>query len=225
MKVIVFGATGGLGHRVWRRAIDAGHSVVALVRTPSRLDSSDPRHALLQVVQGDAMDAKAVSVAAEGCEVLVNCTSPASGNSALEMAESIVAIAAKAGVLRYYMVGGLGALWVPGSNRSVLMQDWNDVEAMKSFGIDRPMPKEVIQNMTKGHLASMDFMAGTGLAHAFLCPGLMVEGPASPTRVVTLDELGGTSVVKVAYDDVAETVVEDIEVGRLIGHRVCVAAA
>lgn len=225
MKAIVFGATGGLGQRVWRRAVDAGHSVVVLVRTPSKLDNSDPRYASLEVVQGDVMDAGKVSAAAGQCEVLVNCTSPAGGHSALEMAESIVTNAAKGGVRRFYMVGGLGALWVPGTDRSVLMQDWDDAEAMKSFGIDRPIPKEVIQNMTKGHLASMAFMADTGLAHAFMCPGLMVEDTVSPTRIVTLDELGGTSVAKVAYDDIAETIVEDMEVGRLMGHRVCVARA
>ncbi|MEO0602510.1 MAG: NAD(P)H-binding protein, partial [Myxococcota bacterium] len=191
MKLIVFGATGSLGQYVWRAAVDAGHDVVAYVRTPAKLDADDPRHARLKVVAGDVMDGAAVTVASGGCEVAVNCTSPAGGNSALEMAQSVVPAAAASGVERFYMVGGLGALWVPGTNRTVLMQDWSDAEEMPKYGLSASMPQEVVRNMTKGHLASMAFLESTGLPHSYLCPGRMVEGPATATRVVTLDELGG----------------------------------
>lgn len=225
MKVIVFGATGGLGQSVWKTAIDAGYDVVAYVRSPSKLDPSDPRSASLTVVQGDVMDPEAVASAVQGCEVLVNCTSPAGGNSTLEMAQSIVPHAAASGAERFYMVGGLGALWVPGTHQSVLVQDWPDPEAMASFGLDPKMPQEAIRNMTKGHLASMAYMKSTGVNHTFICPGAMVDASASKTRTVTLDELGGKDMGRVAYQDVAETIVEDIAVGHLLGHRVCVARA
>ncbi|MEM9489654.1 MAG: NAD(P)H-binding protein, partial [Myxococcota bacterium] len=96
---------------MWKTAIAAGHEVVAFVRTPSKLDSADPRHAKLQVVAGDVMDAEAVRAASAGCAIAINCTSPAGGNSALEMAQSIVPNAAAGGVATFYMVGGIGALW------------------------------------------------------------------------------------------------------------------
>ncbi|MEL6544458.1 MAG: NAD(P)H-binding protein, partial [Myxococcota bacterium] len=222
MKLTVFGATGGLGTRVWKRALEAGHSVVAFVRTPSKLDRSDPKHASLEVFTGDVMDASAVTTATEGCDVVVNCTSPAGGNSTLEMARSIVNHGSNAGVRSFYMVGGIGALWVPGTERRLLVQDWDDPAGMRAHGIARPMPKDAIRSMTKGHLASMEFMATTGVEHTFICPGLMLDGSASPTRRVTLDELGGASVAQITYDDVAATIVEDLNIARLFGHRVCV---
>lgn len=225
MKIIIFGATGGLGQSVWKTAVDAGHTVVVYVRSPSKLDPSDGRFASLTVVQGDVMDTSAVAAATQGCEVIVNCTSPAGGHSALEMAQSIVPQAAASGARDFYMIGGMGALWVPGTQRSVLVQDWSDASAMAAFGLDPKMPQEVIRKMTKGHLASMNFMDSTGLDHTFICPGAMTDGSASETRTVTLDELGGRDMGRVAYQDVAETIVEDIGVGRLMGHRVCVARA
>lgn len=225
MNVIVFGATGGLGQRVWRAAVDAGHEVAVFVRSPGKLDNTDPRHAKLRVAQGNVMDADAVRAAAAGCQVAINCTSPAGGNSTLDLAKSVVQNASAAGVERFYMVGGLGALWAPGTNKTVLMQDWDDAEAMEKFGLPSGMPREQIRMMTKGHLASMEFMAGTNLPHAFVCPGLMVDGPATENPVVTLDEIGGAAAMKISYGNVARVLVDDIERGELLGHRVCVSAS
>ncbi|MEM6533168.1 MAG: NAD(P)H-binding protein [Myxococcota bacterium] len=220
MKIIVFGANGGLGQEVWKRAVSAGHSVATYVRSPQKLDQNDPRFESLRVVQGDVMDGPAVRDAAAGCDIAVNCTSPAGGNSTLEIAESI---AGHANVERFYMVGGIGALWVPGTNKSVLMQDWDDTAAMARFGITQAMPRELVQKMTRGHLQSMAFMASAGRAHTFVCPGAMVDGPLSEDRVVTLDELGGTSVLRVSFATVAQSLVDDFPEGQFIGHRVSVA--
>src|SRR5207253_9568907 len=46
MKLTVFGATGGIGGQVVRQALDAGHTVTAVVRDPARFT---PRHAALEV--------------------------------------------------------------------------------------------------------------------------------------------------------------------------------
>ncbi|MEN0065793.1 MAG: NAD(P)H-binding protein [Myxococcota bacterium] len=224
MKIIVFGANGGLGQWVWKMAIDGGHEVVAFVRTPSKLDRADPRFSSLQVVSGDVMDAEAVRAASAGCEAAINCTSPAGGTSAPDMARSIVPNAAQAGVQAFYMVGGIGALWAPGTDRTILIQDWDDEVAMKQYGLSPTIPREMVRRMTKGHLESMAFLESTGLPHAFVCPGAMEEGPATDTRVVTLDELGGKSAIRVSFGNIAHVIVEDLGRGELLGHRVCVSA-
>ncbi|MEM9070241.1 MAG: NAD(P)H-binding protein [Myxococcota bacterium] len=224
MKLVVFGATGGLGQHVWKGAVAAGHDVVAFVRSPDKLDHADPRYASLNVVTGNVLDPDSVKTAATGCEVAINCTSPASGSATLDLAKSAVTNAAAAGVGTFYMVGGLGALWAPGTNKTVLLQDLKDTEAMSRLGLGGGIPREKLQAMTKGHLASMAFMAETGLPHSFVCPGAMVEAPLSENRVVTLDELGANA-GRVRYADVAQVIVDDLGVGRLLGHRVCVASA
>lgn len=224
MKVIVVGATGGLGQAVWKAAAAAEHEVSVYVRSPHKLDDSDPNHGTLTIVQGDVMDADAVRDAARGNEALINCTSPAGGNTTLELAKSVVGNGSAAGVRAFYMVGGLGALWAPGTNKTVLLQDWDDDAAMPRYGLRPGMPREQIRMMTKGHLASMAYLAETGLAHTYVCPGLMVDGPESAERVVTLDEIGGTQAGRVTYADIARTIVDDLGRGELLGHRVCVSA-
>lgn len=225
MKVIIFGATGGLGQWAWKAAVAAGHEVVVFVRSPHKLNEADPGYSKLQIVKGDVMEPAAVKEASSGCQACINCTSPAGGNTTLELAQSIVTNAMASGVKQFYMVGGLGALWVPGTNKGVLIQDWDDPEQMAQWGMSSSIPREVIQNMTKGHLASMAFMESTGVDHTFMCPGLMVDASASAGRVVTLDELGGKSFMKIHMGDVAQVIVDDLGRGELLGHRVCISAA
>jgi uncharacterized protein YbjT (DUF2867 family) len=53
MKLTVFGATGGIGGHVVRQALDAGHTVTAVVRDPARLGLSHPA---LEVVTVPGLD-------------------------------------------------------------------------------------------------------------------------------------------------------------------------
>lgn len=63
MKVIIFGATGGVGQSVVKQAIEAGFEVTAFVRTPAKLETA---HENLQVIQGDAFNPTEVSAAIAG---------------------------------------------------------------------------------------------------------------------------------------------------------------
>lgn len=227
MKVIVFGANGGLGQHVWKGLLAAGHDVVAYVRSPSKLDSADPLFVKLTVVQGDVTKAQDIKEASEGCQVAINCTSPAGGMSTLDLAKAVVPNAAAGGVDKFYMIGGLGALWVPGTNKTTMVQDWDDREAMTKFGMPTKggPPKEAIQNMTKGHLRSMAFLKESGLSHTYVCPGAMVDAPATESRVVALDEVASPRAFRVTFGNVAQAIVEDIDKGEFLGHRICVADA
>lgn len=68
MKLIVFGATGGVGAHVVDQAVAAGHEVTVFARTPAKVGRSDVR-----IVQGDAFDAQAVTAAVAGHDAVVSC--------------------------------------------------------------------------------------------------------------------------------------------------------
>jgi putative NADH-flavin reductase len=53
MKLIVFGATGGIGSQVIPQALAAGHTVTAVARNPAAITT---QHARLTVVQGDVLE-------------------------------------------------------------------------------------------------------------------------------------------------------------------------
>lgn len=67
MKLIVFGASRGVGRQVVEQALGAGHRVTGFVRDPSSL-SSQPN---LTTVQGDALNAEAVAKAVQGQDAVI----------------------------------------------------------------------------------------------------------------------------------------------------------
>lgn len=69
MKLTVFGATGGTGRQVVRQALDAGHSVTAVVRDPARLPVSHPA---LEVVTADVTEPEALHPALAGRDAAIS---------------------------------------------------------------------------------------------------------------------------------------------------------
>jgi hypothetical protein len=69
MKLAIFGATGTVGSELLTQALDGGHDVRALVRTPSKLPSQHPR---LTAVHGDVRDLAAVEHTVDGCEAVLS---------------------------------------------------------------------------------------------------------------------------------------------------------
>lgn len=69
MKIIVFGATGGVGQCVVKQGLEAGHEITAFVRTPEKLHI---RHENLHVVQGNAFNKEEVSAAIAGQDAVVS---------------------------------------------------------------------------------------------------------------------------------------------------------
>ena len=53
MKLIIFGSTGGIGRQVVAQALEQGHDVSAVTRSPEKFDQSYER---LKVIGGDVLD-------------------------------------------------------------------------------------------------------------------------------------------------------------------------
>lgn len=77
MKIAILGASGKTGLHVVEQAIKAGHEVVALVRTPSKLSI---QHARLTVLQGDAMRYEDVARAINGVSAVINALGHVKGS-------------------------------------------------------------------------------------------------------------------------------------------------
>ena len=67
MKVVVFGATGGIGRKVVEQALARGHQVTAFVRQAA----PDGLAGGVTLVQGDVLDASRVSEAVSGQEAVI----------------------------------------------------------------------------------------------------------------------------------------------------------
>jgi len=70
MKIAVLGATGFTGVAVVREALDAGHDVRVLARTPSKVMID---HERLEVMRGDALELEDVLALVDGVDVVLHC--------------------------------------------------------------------------------------------------------------------------------------------------------
>lgn len=68
MKLSIFGATGTVGSALLPRALEAGHEIRVLARTPAKIGRTHPR---LRVIAGDANDLAAVTETVSGCDAVL----------------------------------------------------------------------------------------------------------------------------------------------------------
>jgi putative NADH-flavin reductase len=108
MKIVVFGASRGVGLQVVKQALSAGHIVTAFVRSPEKFEV---KHANLTVFKGDSMDAVAVENAIAGHEAVISALGPARPPIPHMMETSAINIVAgmkKRGVHRLVSTTGAG---------------------------------------------------------------------------------------------------------------------
>ncbi len=70
MKLAVFGATGPTGQQLVQQALEQGHSVAVLARTPEKLAI---QHSSLRIVKGNALDMTAVEETISGADAVLSC--------------------------------------------------------------------------------------------------------------------------------------------------------
>lgn len=108
MKLVIFGASRGVGINIVEQALQAGHVVTAFVRSP---ETFKLQHANLTVFKGDAMDAVAVEQAIAGQEAVISAlgpTRPPVPHMMETSAKNIVAGMNKHGVKRLVSTTGAG---------------------------------------------------------------------------------------------------------------------
>ncbi len=109
MKIALFGASGNIGKRIGREALERGHEVTALVRHVSRSENSRMR-----AVYANITDPAAVASVIAGHDAVINAVGPAgnaAGDSMLVLtAKSLLEALPRAKVRRLIIVGGAGSL-------------------------------------------------------------------------------------------------------------------
>jgi putative NADH-flavin reductase len=108
MELAVFGASGRTGRPLVQQALDAGHDVIALVRTPSTFPV---KHERLTVVQGDAMNAADVDKVVQGADAVLSVLGQSKNspkNLQTVAIKNIIAAMEKYGITRLVSLTGAG---------------------------------------------------------------------------------------------------------------------
>ena len=108
MKIVVFGASRGVGLEVVKQALEGGYQVTAFVRSPEKFTVTHPN---LTVFKGDSMDAEAVEKAIAEQDAVISAlgpTRPPVPHMMETSAKNIVAGMRKHGVRRLVSTTGAG---------------------------------------------------------------------------------------------------------------------
>ncbi|AGB22585.1 putative NADH-flavin reductase [Mycobacterium sp. JS623] len=115
MRIAIFGANGQTGRLVTRRALDAGHTAVAVTRRPDEFPFSDPA---LTVAGADVHDTDAVLHAVADADAVVSTLgvpfTREPVNTYSRGTANIVAAMQSSGVTRLVVVSSTGAYPAPG---------------------------------------------------------------------------------------------------------------
>lgn len=69
MKIALFGASGKTGQQFLEQALESGHHLTALVRTPSKIIQKSSN---LEIIQGDVLNEDEVNQTVDGCDIVVS---------------------------------------------------------------------------------------------------------------------------------------------------------
>ena len=112
MRVVVFGATGKTGEPAWKLLLEAGHDVTVFGRSVERRYADEP----VARVQGDVLDADAVSKAMEAQDAVLVCLGPVSTKDQITLSQGAANISAAMqahGIRRVVFISaaGVGESW------------------------------------------------------------------------------------------------------------------
>lgn len=215
MKILVFGATGNIGQRVVREALERGHDVVGVVRDPAAVQSPDPR---VRLVKGDVTKPESVAEVARGVDAVVSAISPrpnARGLPAPTMvgaARALIAGLPRAGVKRVLFVGGAGSLEVaPGQQ---LMDQPGFPEAYRAEATEGRDSLEEWRDNGKG--LDWTYLSPAAEIH----PGRRSGGYRVSGDQFLADEKGHSTIT---FEDYAVAVLDELEKPKHVGRRFAVA--
>lgn len=195
MKLAVFGATGRTGQHLVRQALDQGHAVVALARTPSRLGLTHDR---LTVVQGDILNAEAVQAVVSGADAVISTLGPTANKPDFTVSrgmEIIIAAMQAAGVRRLILSAGAG------------VGDPNDQPKLVNHAISyvlRLVSRHVVADMEQ----AVERVRASGLDWTIVRVPMLTDAPA--TGAIREGWVGVNTGARLSRSDMADYMLRQI---------------
>jgi putative NADH-flavin reductase len=214
MKIAVIGATGNIGRRIVREALDRGHQVTAVARHAPK-QAPDEKDAKLSTAIADATKPDDVAKVVHGHDAIVSAVGPAHDGSQptflVDAARALIDGARRGGVKRLVTVGGAGSLYVsPGLQL-----------------VDTPTFPAAWKGVASAHRDALAvFRPIADLDWTYVSPAAFIEpGTRTGKFRVGGDDLlvdaNGQS--KISMEDFAIAVVDELEQPRAVRRRITVA--
>ena len=193
MKIVVFGATGTVGHHVVSQALNQGHHVTAFARRPARLETAHPN---LSLVAGDVLNPGAVARAVKGQDAVIVVIGAGRKGGVRAQGTANVVDAMKAhGVRRLIAQSTLGA----GDSRGALNFFWKYL----MFGL-------LLKDAYADHQEQEVLVQRSGLDWTIVRPSALTDDPATGTYRENFPPTEKGLALKIPRADVASFILEQV---------------
>jgi putative NADH-flavin reductase len=204
MKILIIGATRGIGRRLVEQALEKGHTVTALVRRdPRRLDI---QHERLKALKGDILDAASIEQALAGQDAVCSTI----GVTPLEAFKTVTVFSEgtknmleamkKTGVRRLICITGIGA---------------GDSRGHGGFLYDKlllPLPFKKIYDDKDRQEA---LIKASDVDWVIVRPGFLTNGPETG-KYRALTDLEGVTAGKISRADVAHFMLNELDYNKFL---------
>ncbi|TWT24708.1 NAD(P)-dependent oxidoreductase [Planomicrobium sp. CPCC 101110] len=203
MKIALFGATGRVGEKILRSALDDGHQVKALVRSKPPFD-----HPNLEAIVGDIRKAEDVGKAIAGTEAVFSAIGTDRTTTLSQSMPLIINAMKEQGIRRIITIGTAGILnsrMAPGS----LRYQGGESNRKLTFAAEE-------------HASVFHLLEKTSLDWTIVCPTYLPDGKAYGNYRIEKDYLpeGGK---QITVGDTADFAYKQLENPEFIGSRVGIA--
>lgn len=187
MKIIIFGATGGIGRQVVNQALAQGHTVTAFARDASKVEI---QHENLSIALGDVMEPSSLEKAITGQEaVLVSIGAGRKGQVRSTGTWNIINAMKKVGVRRLICQSSLGVA----ESRANLNAFWKFI----MFGL-------LLRPAYADHTLQETYVRQSNLDWTIVRPGAFIEGKHTGHYRHGFAGNDRTTQLKISRSDVAD---------------------
>lgn len=204
MKITIFGATGRTGSEVLRLALEDGHEVKVLVRSPEKLEA----HERLTIVKGDVRDTVAVKNCIKGADIVFSALGTDKTTTLTEAVPAIIEGMETEGVNRVVTIGTAGILQSR-LDPAKLRYQAGDSNRKLTFAAEE-------------HHKVFTMLQRTSLEWTIVCPTYLPDGKAEGGYRVERDRLPLDG-KQITTGDTADFAYRELISPEYAGHRVGIA--
>ncbi|MFY9629137.1 MAG: SDR family oxidoreductase [Methylocystis sp.] len=200
MKIVVIGASRGIGLEVVKQALERGHEVTALLRDPAKLELD---HTGLHKVRGDVGKAADVQGAIAGQDAVCTCVGINPTRKPVELfsrgARNVLAALQDAPNTKFVAVTGVGA---------------GDSRGHGGFFYDRIFQPLLLGTIYADKDREEELIKASSADWLILRPGFLTNGPRTGKyRAIT--DIAGVTAGKISRADVADFILNQLETPSL----------
>lgn len=195
MKILIIGASRGIGKALLEEALNEDHQVRVLARTPDNIELVDSR---LDLVQGDVRDLQSLSDAAKDMEIICSCIGVPITFKAVDLfsvaATNLVTVAEQQPTLKLIAVTGIGA---------------GNSKGHGGFLYDRIFKPLFLKTIYEDKDREEEIIAASGSDWLLVRPAGLTNGPRTGNYRV-INELEGIVARRISRLDVADFILSQI---------------